>query len=366
MDLTSPTHANGTQISYFDDAVRKDHPYAFHVRRSEFDHLLLRNCRKGGVDVHEGTAVKNVTFQRGGPHRVRAMTDDDQALVWDAAFVIDASGRDTFLARKLGSKKRNRKHQSAAIFGHFENATRRPGKDHGNISIYWFEHGWFWMIPLHDGIMSVGAACWPEYLKTRRTDADRFLWDTIALCPEVAERMREARLVGGAQATGNYSYHSTRMYGDGYILVGDAFAFVDPIFSSGVYLAMQSAALGADAVDAKLKRSPDAARLMRRFDRKMRRGLADFSWFIYRFTTPTMHELLMSPRNPFGIRNAIISLFAGDLFGDTPIRRRINMFKSVYFLTAALNLTRSWASYSLRRRNAAMSYTGGSPAKDAS
>ena len=365
VDLTSPTHVNRTQVSYFDDALRKDHTHAFHVRRAEFDHLLLKNSAARGVDVREETTVDAVAFQRAGPHRVTATDEQGHQKVWDADFVVDASGRDTFLARKLGHKRRNRKHQSAAIFGHFENVTRRDGRDEGNIGIYWFEHGWFWMIPLRDGAMSVGAVCWPEYLKTRRVDLDHFLWDTIRLCPDVAARMRDATLVGEAQGTGNYSYRATRMYGDGYILVGDAYAFVDPIFSSGVYLAMQSALLGADAVDARLRSSPAAARLMRRFDRQMRRGLNDFSWFIYRFTTPTMHELLMTPRNPLGIRNAIVSVFAGDLFDDTPIRLRITLFKLVYLLTSAMDLTRSMASYSFRRRNAQVPYAGGDTAPDA-
>ena len=100
-----------------------------------------------------------------------------------------------------------------------------------------------------DGATSVGAVCWPYYMKTRKTDPARFLLDTIALSPALAERLRDARLVSEVTATGNYSYHSERMYGDRHIMLGDAFAFVDPVFSSGVMLAMNSAFLGAEAVD---------------------------------------------------------------------------------------------------------------------
>ncbi|MGZ8408333.1 MAG: NAD(P)/FAD-dependent oxidoreductase [Hyphomicrobium sp.] len=352
------------QAIYFADAVDKNHPYAFQVRRSEFDEILFRNCADKGVAVYEGVKVKNVEFRSDQKHLAHTVDAQGNERTWGARFLVDASGRDTFLSRKNGTKQKNAKHQSAAIFGHFENVARRAGRDEGNISIYWFDHGWFWMIPLRGNVMSVGAVCWPEYLKSRRTSAEDLLWQTIKLCPQVSERMQSARLLGRARATGNYSYRSSRMYGDGYILVGDAFAFIDPVFSTGVYLAMNSAVLGSEAVDAHLRDPRSSHRAFHHFERQVRHGIDTVSWFIYRFTAPAMQELFMAPRNAFRIQEAIISLLAGDVFRRTPIGIPLAVFKVIYYWTSVARLSRSWASYARRKHNVALAFDGGTTAQD--
>ncbi len=339
---------------YFSDALDKTHPYAFQVKRSEFDYLLLNNSAKQGVTVHEGMTIKDVIFGSGPTHLVRGIDERGARHEWETRFVMDATGRDTFLAAKLGIKQKDKAHQSAAVFGHFKGVSRRSGKDEGNISIYWFRHGWFWMIPLRADTVSVGAVCWPDYLKTRRKDLDAFLWDTIALCPGVAERMRQAQLVGTVRAAGNFSYCAKRMYGRAYVLVGDAFAFVDPVFSSGVYLAMNSATAAARAVDAVLRDLPCADHLMREFDHGVRRGLAKFSWFIYRFTSPAMQELFMAPRNVLRMKEAVISVLSGDVFRNREIQLPIALFRGVYYFTWAMNWGRAWSAYRQRRLNAHM------------
>ncbi|MCK7496070.1 MAG: tryptophan 7-halogenase [Comamonadaceae bacterium] len=169
--------------------------------------------------------------------------------------------------------------------------------------------------------------CWPYYMKARRSDPTTFLHETIALCPAIAERLKDAKLLGPATATGNYSYTSERMSGDGYIMLGDAFAFIDPVFSSGVYLAMNSAFLGADTVDVCLRQPHRAARALKQFDATIRRGLATFSWFIYRITTPVFRDLFMDPRDMFRIEQAMLSLLAGDIFRPSPVHSRLALFK---------------------------------------
>lgn len=352
------------QPFYFSNAVDQSHPYAFQVRRSEFDAILFRKCVANGVDAREGARVRDVTFRPGQTHLVEAVDEAGQPQTFETRFVVDASGRDTVLSRKLGLKRKNDAHQSAAIFGHFENVVRRPGRDEGNISISWFEHGWIWMIPLQGGVMSVGAVCWPAYLKTRKTSPDEFLWQTIKLCPPVWARMKEAKLVDKARATGNYSYKSTRMYGDGYLLVGDAFAFIDPVFSTGVMLAMTGGIFGADAVDAYLRDPQASKKLFESYDRRIRRGIRTVSWFIYRFTSPAMQELFMAPRGVFRIQQAIISVLAGDLFRNTPVAVPLALFKAIFYLTFVLNFSRAWAAYRRRRQNVAVEFRGGTLPED--
>jgi flavin-dependent dehydrogenase len=334
----------------FDQAWDKGFPYAYQVRRSEFDQILFENCVAQGVRALQECRVTAVELPAEGGAEVVTAPREAAPGRWRARFLVDASGRDTFLASKLGMKRRNPQHNSAAVYGHFTGARRLPGKQEGNISMFWFEHGWFWFIPLRDGTTSVGAVCWPYYMKSRKSDPTTFFLETIALCPRLRERLRDARLLAPATATGNYSYESGRMVGDSHILVGDAFAFVDPVFSSGVFLAMNSAFLGADAVDAILCGAPDAAALKRRFERDVRHGLRQFSWFIYRMTSPAMRSLFMAPRNILRMQEALLSLLAGDLFRGTPIYRGLAAFKGIYYLTSLLRFRHSLAAWRRRRR----------------
>jgi 2-polyprenyl-6-methoxyphenol hydroxylase-like FAD-dependent oxidoreductase len=259
-------------------------------------------------------------------------------------------------------KRRNPKHNSAALFGHFSGAKRLPGRDAGNISIFWFEHGWFWFIPLRDEITSVGAVCWPQYLKSRRTDPTSFLLETIALCPSLSERLCDAQIVNPATATGNYSYQAQRMVGSRYVILGDAFAFVDPVFSSGVFLAMNSAFLAAEAVDVWLRDPRQARPLMKQFDRSVRHGIRNFSWFIYRMTNPAIRELFMHPANPLRVQEAVLSLLAGDLFRGTPIYWSLRSFKAFYYAASLLDLRRSVGAW-LRRRRAVKTAAADAPAE---
>ena len=345
-EFTSPQH--GTPVTLeFCNAWDKAFPHSYEVRRSVFDHILFNNCIARGVHAFEECRVTAVEFLPGEDVRVRAAPKEGGARDWHARFVVDASGRDTFLASRFGIKRRNSRHNSAAIYGHFKGAKRLPGKAEGNISIFWFEHGWFWFIPLIDGATSVGAVCWPYYMKTRKTDPTRFLLDTIALCPALAERLRDARLVSEVTATGNYSYYSERMYGDRHIMLGDAFAFVDPVFSSGVMLAMNSAFLGAEAVDASLRDPATAGAALRRFDENVRTGVKQFSWLIFRMTNPTIRDLFMGPKNLLRMEEALVSLLAGDLFRRTPIHWSLRAFKILYYIN---NLAHPWRSFNAWRR----------------
>jgi len=349
-EFVSDTYDGRLQSFRFKDALDQRSPYAFEVRRSEFDHLLLKNSAAKGVIVHEGLRVRDVEFVPGGPSIVTAMDRENIPSQWETRFVVDASGRDTLLAQRLGWKKKNKKHNSAAIFGHFRNVIRRPGEDAGNITIHWFQHGWFWMIPLRDRTMSVGAVCWPDYLKTRDCPLEEFLWQTIRLSPGVYERMRDAEIDGVARATGNYSYRSERLHREGCLLVGDAGAFIDPVFSSGVYLAMNSACLGAEAVDASLRDPTSENRLMRDYERTIRRGLATFSWFIYRFTSPVMHRMFMNPTRKWQLQQAVISVLAGDIFAKTPLRRPLLIFKVIYYTYSLTNIRHVWSAYRNRSK----------------
>ncbi len=349
-EFVSDRYRERPQVFRFSKAMNNQYPYAFQVRRSEFDHLLLRNSTAKGVDVHEGVRVHDVDFQDDGSSIVHATGSDGVAREWRAGFVVDASGRETLVSRKMGWKQKSDKHNSAAVFGHFDNVVRRSGEDEGNISIYWFKHGWFWMIPLRDGTMSVGAVCWPEYLKTRRTSLADFLAQTIKSCPGVSERMQDARPKGDVHATGNFSYRSKHLYRKGCLLVGDSGAFIDPVFSSGVFLAMNAACLGAAAVDGTLRNPGAEPALMRQYEKTVHRGLRCMSWFIYRFTSPVLHRMFMHPSNRFRMEQAVISMLSGDVFSTSPVRYSLVMFKAFYYLFALTEWRHVLSAWRFRRK----------------
>ena len=347
-EFVSPWHAKPVTLR-FADALDKSFPHAYQVRRSEFDQILFRNAVRKGAKATEGCRVTGVEFGAGGA-LVSARDEDGRDRSWQAKFVVDASGRDTFLASRLGTKRRNPRHNSAAIFAHYAGAARLPGNDSGNISIFWFDHGWFWFIPLLDGTTSVGAVCWPYYLKSRKSDTTQFLQDTIALCPALVERLRDARLVSPVTATGNFSYGAGRSAGPNYLMLGDAYAFIDPVFSTGVYLAMYSAFVGADTIETCLDDAPRAARALKKFDAAMRRGPRVFSWFIYRATSPVLRDLFMNPRNPFRMQEAVLSILAGDIFRGTPIALRTLLFKAVYYVGNLVHPARNAIAWNKHRR----------------
>jgi flavin-dependent dehydrogenase len=346
-EFVSPWH--GQPVTFdFADAVDKSFPSAYQVLRSDFDQILFRNAVRKGARAVEGCRATGVEFH---PNGAVVATRDEHGgeQKWEARFVVDASGRDTLLANQFGGKRRNKKHNSAAIFGHFSGARRLPGKAEGNISLFWFDHGWFWFIPLSDGATSVGAVCWPYYMKSRKTDPEQFLFDTIALCPALADRLRDAKLVSPVTATGNYSYEAKRATGRSYLLLGDAFTFIDPVFSTGVLFAMQSAFAGADTVATCLDEPRKAAGALRAYDRSMRHGPRIFSWFIYRVTTPTLRDLFMNPRNE-KLQEAVLSVLAGDIFRETPLALRLTVFKAIYYLKSIFNPHKTYMAWKNRKQ----------------
>ena len=328
----------------------KTQPLAYHVRRSEFDEMLFKRAAQLGAQAIEGCRVRDVDFLSPGV-RVHAEHDDGRTASWTADYLVDASGRDTFLGNRLQAKRRDGKHNSAALYAHFAGARRDCGKSEGNVTIYWFDHGWLWFIPLADGTTSIGAVVWPYYMKSRSVPVREFFFDTIALCPPLAERLNAATLVSEVEATGNYSYACDHSHGANYFLVGDAYSFIDPVFSSGVMLAMNSGMAAADAIHACRTQPRRSRAALKRFDRISRHGPKQFSWFIHRVSNPTMRELFLGPRNVLRMEEALLSVLAGDIFGRTPIWGRLRLFKALYYAKSLANPRRSLKAWRTRAAN---------------
>jgi flavin-dependent dehydrogenase len=351
VEFFSPAHPKPQRFD-FAESWDKTLCYAYEVRRSSFDAILLARAGSLGAQVLEGCRAREIEFRGADGVAVLAQREDGARQCWRARYLIDASGRDTMLGTRLGTKRRNRHHNSSAMYAHFRNAWRSEDPHRaGDIGIFWFDHGWFWFIPLADGMTSVGAVVWPYYMKSRQLPLHEFFLQTIALAPALARRLESATLASEVEATGNYSYTCRRAHGDRFLLVGDAYAFVDPVFSSGVMFAMQSGIAAAEAIDEALRLPARRRHAFRRFERQVRHGPRAFSWFIYRMTRPAMRDLFMAPRNVLRMKEALLSRLAGDIFGTTPIWGSLRAFKLVYYVASLAHPRVTLAALRARTRN---------------
>jgi flavin-dependent dehydrogenase len=337
-DFVSQYHGR-THTFWFAKAFDESLPSSFHVARAEFDKVLITRAADCGVDVVQGCEVTAAT--RDDSTGVWTLEGRHAGLPrrWHARYVLDASGRDTFFAGRQGWKVANPDHTSAAMFTHYAGVPRSTGPDAGNIQLYWFAHGWFWAIPLNRDITSIGAVCWPQYLKSRTGPIERFFDDTVSMAPDLARRLEGATRAADITATGNYSYKSSRIGGPGYLLIGDAYGFVDPLFSTGVLLAMESAASAADRVHRLLDTGTLEGELMREHAGYVDQAMQQFEWLIHRMPNPIMRDLIMMPderiraRRAVMCKRAVISLLSGDVFGNSLalMREHLRNFKLVYY-----------------------------------
>jgi flavin-dependent dehydrogenase len=321
-ELVSDAHGATTTFRFADNPyLRVDHSYQ--VRRADFDKLLLDNSRRLGAEVIEGTRVTDIMID--GRPCVTAVGPDGIPSRWVARFLVDASGRDTLLASRLKLKRIDKRNNTAAVFGHFRNVPRLPGDKAGMISVHLFEHGWFWVIPLSDDVMSVGVVGRQTLFKTRDMNLDALFARAVAACPSLASQMANAESVGSLIACADYSYDTQKYVGKNYILVGDAAAFIDPLFSSGVMMAMSSATFGATVVDACLDGRQSRVQLARDYERKIRLSLNSLSWLIYRINDPILRDLLMSSFDFLNTRQQLIKILSGDFYARqsflSPLRR---------------------------------------------
>ena len=238
---------------YFEDSPRVAHPTSFQVVRSQFDAILLDNAREHGVEVLEGATVTDVVFDGERAAGVQYATDAGAGSL-SARFIVDASGQSALLSRKLDLRQWDSFFRNLAVYGYYRGARRLEPPNEGNIFIEAFEHGWLWLIPLHTGVVSVGAVVDKEIGQVGLRDATprEFLGAQISQAPHLASMLHEASLVDEPQVVRDWSYTSSAIAGDGFVLVGDAACFIDPLFSSGVHLALNSGRLAAAYVRSSL------------------------------------------------------------------------------------------------------------------
>lgn len=240
---------------YFWDNKPHECSQTWQVVRSEFDQMMLENAREHGVIAHEGVRVLDVIFEGSRAVGVKLKTADGSVHEVRATVIVDASGQSGLLQNKFKLRVWDPILNKGAIWTYFEGAYRDVGKDEGATVVIQTPNklGWFWNIPLHNDRLSLGVVAPFDYLfKGRGTHEEVFL-EEVENCPAVKERIASAKRVTGYFATKDYSYRATRWAGDGWVTVGDAFGFLDPLYSSGVLLALKSGEMAADAIVEGLK-----------------------------------------------------------------------------------------------------------------
>jgi flavin-dependent dehydrogenase len=311
-------NASGKQSApfYFFDNKPHECSQTWQVVRSEFDQMMLENAREHGVAVSEGVRVRDVLFDGERAVGVRIQEQGGKLRDVRARVVVDASGQSGLLMNKLGLRRWDPLLDKGAIWTYFRGAYRDAGRDEGATMVLQTtdRRGWFWYIPLHEDRVSVGVVKpFDELFKGRGTHAVTY-GEEVERCPAVRQRVEGAERVTGYFATQDYSYRSTRVAGDGWVLVGDAFGFLDPLYSSGVLLALRSGEMAADAVVEGLRKGDVSAAQLGRWGPgfnsgvdRMRRLVCEyydgfsFGQFVKRFPE---------------LRGTVTDLLIGDLFTE--------------------------------------------------
>lgn len=304
----------------FDRTLPSQYHRSYQVKRAEFDHLLLRNAAKSGVDVREGTAVTAVDLS--DPTRATVTTAAGEQF--EARFVVDASGHGSLLGHRLGEKADIHGLKKIAIFAHYRGVTRADGRNAGNTVIAIIRDAWFWLIPVTGDVMSVGLVVERDHLMKCGLKPEELLERTIAATPWVAERMKNATRETQVYVRKDFSYEMRKLVGPNYALVGDAAGFIDPIFSTGVFLAMKSADIATAAVAERL--SKGRMTQLRKYQRDMTRALGKYYRFIAQFYRPEFLEVFLQPSDRFGLLKAIIGVLAGNIFATRKDRLKLWLF----------------------------------------
>ncbi len=325
-EIVGACSESGTKF-YFKDGYRSQTDHAYQVTRGDFDKVLLDHAAECGAEVHEETSVDRVEFSNdevelgikcnGSFHSIRAR------------YVIDASGRTSVLGRKFKIKKTYDHLQKLSIFAHYDGVWRAEGIDGTLTVLIRAIDRWFWLIPLSAERTSVGVVLDSEAFRNSKLSAEDFLEQALSEQPIIAKRMTDARRVSQVYVEADFSYRSERLHGDRWLLAGDAAGFIDPIFSSGVFLAVFSGELCADVLNEVLDHPRKARRLFAGYERAVNRAMDIYLRFVNAWYTKEFIEVFLAPRNILGLAPAVNAVLGGNVGNSFPIRWRMWVF---YFL----------------------------------
>ncbi len=308
-------NGKGSKPFYFRENKANESSQTWQVVRSEFDQMMLENAREHGVIAHEGVRVLDVLFE--GERAVGIVIKQDGGVrEMRARVVVDASGENGLLMKKLGLRIWDPVLNKGAIWTYFEGAHRDDGVDEGATLVLQTadRNGWFWYIPLHDNKVSVGVVAPFDYLFKGRVSHEQTFNDEVELCGPVKERLSAGHRTTGHYATRDFSYRSKQVAGDGWVLIGDAFGFLDPLYSSGILLALKSGQLAADAIAAGFKENDTSGDRLGSWGPSFNKGMDRMRRLVCEYYDGFSFGNFV--RHFPKLQGAITDLLVGDLFRD--------------------------------------------------
>jgi flavin-dependent dehydrogenase len=319
-DMRSACGKRATRFQ-FKNGFRLAHTRAWQVRRDEFDQLLLDNARRHGTEVREGTAARSASFD---PSGATVMLADGSSVT--GRFLLDCTGRGAFLGRQLGMKTDYPDLRKIAVYAHYDGAAFADPAERDYIRLVRASDRWFWVIPISPERTSIGMVTDTAVFRAEGLAPEASLEAALARHPALAPLVREARRATPVRSESEYSYHNARMAGDRWLLAGDAAGFIDPIFSTGVFLALLSAERAADALHAALDDPARGRRLFAAYERDLRRVMRMYLRFVRNWYDPSFFEIISTPRPPFDLARAVNAVLAGNLATRFPIWWRMQLF----------------------------------------
>jgi len=275
---------------YFNRHTDHDCSRTWQVSRAEFDALLLENALEKGARLYPFTAAKELVAQGSQVVGVRAVREDGAVLELRAPVTVDATGRDALAQTRNGWRVKDPSLNKIALWTYYEGSVRDEGIDEGATTIaYLPQRGWFWHIPMAHDRVSVGIVAEADYLYRDVRDRERIFLREVERQPWIRERLAPGKRVAELRTTGDFSYRSKHCATSGLVLVGDAFAFLDPVFSSGVYFALQSGVMAADAVHAAVEAGDASAARFLDYGRRFCRQIEPMRRLVYAFYDSAFH-----------------------------------------------------------------------------
>jgi flavin-dependent dehydrogenase len=307
-----------SQPFYFFENNPHECTQTWQVVRSEFDHMLLENARAHGVDVREGTRVMDVTFDGDRQTGVKVRNKQGEEETVTPKVIIDGSGQSSVISNRLKLRQPDSRLKKASVWSYFKGAAREPNKlDEGSTLVLQLKEkkGWFWYIPQHDDTISVGVVGDLDYIFRDNSSLEEIFWREVENCPAVGKRISGATRSAEFRTTKDFSYRSTRVAGDGWVLVGDAFGFLDPIYSSGLQLAFRSGMMAADVVHEGLAKGDLSERQLASWGPEFLAGMDRLKKLVYAFYDGfSFGKFVMKYPH---MKRHITDLLIGDVFKDT-------------------------------------------------
>jgi len=303
---------------YFFEALHHESAVTWQVTRAQFDLLLIEHAADQGADVYQETPIKRVLFEGNRAYGVEALMNRE-LVRFEAPVVVDATGQTAMLSNKFGWRVRDPKLKKAVLYSYFKGAHREPDLNGGSTLVLRTplgSNGWFWYIPLENDITSVGVVADPEYLvKNRGQDLAKIFHEEIEKVESCRRRVEGATRVDKIYSILDYSYRSTNFAGDGFILIGDAYGFLDPIYSSGVLLAFKMAELAADSIHDAFRNDDFSAARLGQYQAKLDKGIESMRKLVYAFYNEGFSFSQFLQKYPEQRVN-IITLLMGNVFKE--------------------------------------------------